>query len=121
MNLLADESVDRAVIERLRADGHTVGAVAEIAPGILDAEVLSLTNDRAAILVTMDKDFGELIVRDWFPVAGAALFRLDGLSAEAKAERAASAFASVLDRIVGAFVVIDAERVRVRPLPTAPD
>jgi hypothetical protein len=40
MNLLADEGVERQVVERLRRDGHGVMYVAEMEPGITDDEVL---------------------------------------------------------------------------------
>lgn len=58
MNLLADEGVDRAVVERLQNDGHDVLYVAELSPSITDEEVLQQANDRGALLVTSDKDFG---------------------------------------------------------------
>ena len=57
MNLVADEGVDRPVVERLRQDGHDVVYVAELSPSIPDEEVLQQTNARRAVLVTADKDF----------------------------------------------------------------
>ena len=63
MNLFADESVDQAVVERLRQDSHDVLYVAELAPSIADDEVLREANARSAVLVTADKDFGELVFR----------------------------------------------------------
>lgn len=49
MNLLADESVERQVVERLRRDGHTVLYVAEMEPGITDEQVLERANSAAAV------------------------------------------------------------------------
>jgi predicted nuclease of predicted toxin-antitoxin system len=63
VNLVADEGVDRPVVERLRHDGHDVVYVAELSPSIADEEVLQQANARSAILVTADKDFGELVFR----------------------------------------------------------
>lgn len=61
---LANESVDRPIIIRLRQDGHSIDySVAEASPGIGDEEVLRLANDLGALLLTMDSDFGELIFR----------------------------------------------------------
>ncbi|MBN2560333.1 MAG: DUF5615 family PIN-like protein [Phycisphaerae bacterium] len=40
MNLLADESVDRQIVDRLRQDGHAVRYIAEMEPGISDDTVL---------------------------------------------------------------------------------
>ena len=63
MNLFADENVDQPIIARLRADGHLVVAVAELSPSISDEEVLRQANERQALLVTGDKDFGELMFK----------------------------------------------------------
>jgi predicted nuclease of predicted toxin-antitoxin system len=76
MNFLADESVDQPVVEGLRADGHDVLAVAEIAPSIPDESVLTMANQREAILLTADKDFGELVFRQHRISAGVVLMRL---------------------------------------------
>ena len=64
MNLLADESVDRQIVERLRRDGHEVLYIAEIEPSISDNAVFDHANQKAALLVTSDKDFGELVFRE---------------------------------------------------------
>jgi predicted nuclease of predicted toxin-antitoxin system len=63
MNLLADESVDKPIVELLRQDGHDVLYVAEMQPGIPDDVVLQRGNEHRALLVTEDKDFGELVYR----------------------------------------------------------
>ena len=86
MNFLADESVDHPIVERLRDDGHDVLAVAEMAPSIPDETVLAHANQREDLLVTADKDFGELVFRQHRVTAGVVLIRLAGLSAGAKAE-----------------------------------
>lgn len=54
MNFLADESIDRQIVERLRADGHSVQSVAEMEPGISDDVVLGLANRVSALLLTAD-------------------------------------------------------------------
>ncbi len=66
MNFVADEGLDRQIVERLRQDGHTVSYVAEMDAGISDEAVLQLANDQNALLLTSDKDFGEL--RYWLCV-----------------------------------------------------
>ena len=79
MNLFADEGVDRPVVERLRQDDHDVMYVAELAPSIPDEEVLREANGRSAVLVTADKDFGELVFRQGAMHSGVVLLRLAGL------------------------------------------
>lgn len=64
MNLVADENIDRAIVERLRQDGHAVDWIAELSPSVSDEEVLRRAADGGAVLVTEDKDFGR-----WYSVA----------------------------------------------------
>ena len=61
MNLLADEGVERQIVEHLRLDEHLVHYIAEMDPGISDDAVLRKANDHNALLLTEDKDFGELV------------------------------------------------------------
>jgi predicted nuclease of predicted toxin-antitoxin system len=60
MRLVADENLDLTVVGALREAGHEVFAVVEMEPGIPDEAVLGITNSQVAMLVTEDKDFGEL-------------------------------------------------------------
>ena len=80
MNLVADEGVDRAVVERLRPDGHEVIYVAELSPSVSDEEVLRQANARNAVLLTTDKDFGDLVFRQGLAHYGVVLLRLAGLA-----------------------------------------
>jgi predicted nuclease of predicted toxin-antitoxin system len=80
VNLVANEGVDRPVVERLRQDGHDVVYVAELSPSITDEEVLQQANARSAVLLTTDKDFGELVFRQDRVHSGVLLLRLAGLA-----------------------------------------
>jgi predicted nuclease of predicted toxin-antitoxin system len=91
MILFADESVDRPIVERLRQDGHDTVYVAEQSPSITDDEVLQEANSRSALLLTEDKDFGELVYRLGRVHGGIVLIRLAGLPAAAKADTVAGA------------------------------
>jgi len=62
LNFLADENLDK-LVDRLRQDGHFVWYVAEMERGISDDVVLDLANQEGALLLTSDKDFGELVFR----------------------------------------------------------
>ena len=61
MRIVADESVEAYVSAALRDSGHEVLEIAQLAPGISDEKVLSLALDRGELLITNDKDFGELV------------------------------------------------------------
>jgi predicted nuclease of predicted toxin-antitoxin system len=114
MNLLADESVERQVVARLRQEGHDVLYVAELSPSIPDEEVLNQANSRSALLATADKDFGELVHRQGRVHAGVVLVRLAGLPAAAKAETVARVLWEHASELLGAFSVISPGAVRIR-------
>ena len=114
MNFFADESIDRQIVERLRQDGHPVIYVAEIDPGIPDEEVLRLANQQSAILITADKDFGELVFRQALVAHGVLLIRMAGLSQARKAEIVSSVIKERVSEILNAFSVITPGRVRIR-------
>ena len=59
MNIVADENVDKEIVDRLRADGHDVLYVAEESAGIGDHTVLDRSLQSGAVLLTADKDFGD--------------------------------------------------------------
>ena len=114
MKFLADESIDRQVVDRLRIDGHEVRYVTEMEPGISDDLVLSRANQEMAILVTADKDFGELIFRQKRISMGVILIRLAGLSPDQKAEHVSTAITQHLPELENAFVVIVPGSIRIR-------
>jgi predicted nuclease of predicted toxin-antitoxin system len=76
VTFLADESVDRQIVDRLRLDGHQIVYVAEMSPGITDDVVLMESRISASVLITADKDFGELVFRQRRASTGVLLFRL---------------------------------------------
>jgi len=114
MNLLADESVDAALVDRLRADGHEVAYVAEMSAGLPDDSVLDHANRRGALLLTADKDFGELVFRLRRTAQGVILARLAGLSAPLKAQVVSDALRIHGKKMRGAFSVITPGAVRIR-------
>jgi hypothetical protein len=61
MRFLADESRDFAVVRALRAAGHDVVAVAELSPQAEDDTVMEQALSQARLLLTEDKDFGQLV------------------------------------------------------------
>ena len=114
MNLLADENVDRQIVERLRQDGHQVLYIAEMAPSVSDGVVLEKANQQNAVLITADKDFGELVYRQGLIHAGVVLLRLASLSPMKKADVISVV---LLDRgleIQDAFAVDSPQNVRIR-------
>ncbi len=116
MNFLADEGVEREIVDSLRHLGHTVLYVAEMSPGVSDDDVLDQANDASAVLITADKDFGELVFRQKRIHRGVILTRLDGLSGETKARTMAAVVTDFGDQLPEAFSVVSHGTVRIRRL-----
>src|SRR5438309_500077 len=114
MKLLDDENIDRRIVDRLRHDGHEVDWVAELSPSVSDEDVLSRATDANAVLVTEDKDFGELVYRRGLSPSGVLLIRLEGVDNVAKAEVVSQAVRENEAELPGAFAVVSPEPVRLR-------
>ncbi len=91
-------------------------AAAEIASGGTDRTLLEIAENDNRVLITEDRDFGELVIRQRLPAAGVLLLELDRLSVEQEAERATAIVLAETDRLEGHLVVIEPSRIRIRPL-----
>ncbi|MBI4615972.1 MAG: DUF5615 family PIN-like protein [Planctomycetes bacterium] len=63
MKVLVDVGVGKAVETWLAAQGHDVLPLRNVDPRLPDAEVLSRALREGRLVMTMDKDFGELVYR----------------------------------------------------------
>ncbi|MBI4703413.1 MAG: DUF5615 family PIN-like protein [Deltaproteobacteria bacterium] len=117
MRVLANENVAGDVIEELRARGHDVAWIRVDAPGARDDAILARAVAERRLLVTFDKDFGELVfARGAAASCGLVLFRLSALSASELASRVSDVLESRSDWS-GCFSVVEPHRVRMLPLP----
>lgn len=116
MRWLADECVDAGLVDRLRRAGHDVLYIAESASGIRDAEVLRRAQAEVRLLLTEDKDFGELVFRSKMAVPGVVLLRVDSAKHSLKWRRLEAAVLRYGEALVGRFLVIEETRFRSRPL-----
>ncbi len=120
MRFLADENFPYDAVQALHDDGHDIAWVRTDAPGISDRQVLARAMTNHRILLTFDKDFGELAFHAGLPAAcGIILFRISAPSSERVARIIASAVRTRTDW-AGHFSVVEAWRVRMLPLPENP-
>jgi predicted nuclease of predicted toxin-antitoxin system len=117
MRFLANENVASAIVDALRAHGSDVVWVKADMRGAGDDEILERARREARVLLTFDKDFGELPFRLGLPAeCGIVLLRLRMPNAIADA-------AAIADRVAeggdwsGRFSVIEPGRIRSRDLP----
>lgn len=114
MNLVADESIDGPIVYRLREDGHQVWYIAEMSPGIADEDVLAMANRERCLLLTADRDFGELMFRQHRLSLGVVLVRLAGLPSTRKAEIVAAVVRQHATELETAFTVVSPGQTRIR-------
>jgi predicted nuclease of predicted toxin-antitoxin system len=67
MRFLADENFPRPALEALLKAGWDVVSIAEECPGVPDEDVAALCAAQERILLTFDKDFGELVFHRGLP------------------------------------------------------
>jgi predicted nuclease of predicted toxin-antitoxin system len=75
MRFLGDESCDANITRALRQNGHDVLMVADVSPQAEDSEVIRLAMEENRILLTEDKDFGQLVFASGSPTNGVILLR----------------------------------------------
>lgn len=116
---LADENVPRESVRLLREQGHDVVEVREEAPGGSDEAVLTRARAEHRVLLTFDRDYGELIyLHAVAPPPGIIYFRLAPLDPRELVNRVLSLLNDPNMALDATFVIVDAERSRVRPLPS---
>jgi predicted nuclease of predicted toxin-antitoxin system len=74
MRLLADENVPYPSVRLLREAGYEVESMSEIAPGAPDTEVLRRAQTGRQVLITFDRDFGELVYHRGAPAPRAIVY-----------------------------------------------
>jgi predicted nuclease of predicted toxin-antitoxin system len=120
MFFLANENFPLDGVEALRTAGHDVAWVRTEAPGLADPQVLAWAMRDRRVLLTFDKDFGDLAFHAGLPAhCGIVLFRLAAASSTALAATVLAAIQSRSDW-AGHFSVVEPARIRMRLLPSDP-
>lgn len=101
MKLFADENMARAVVLRLRELGHDVLYASEIQPGAADSDWLNRAEAEGRIILTADKDFGDLIFRDRWTSHGVVLLRLGDIPLPDRLIRLEQSWASIEAHPIG--------------------
>ena len=114
MNFIADEGVDKPIVDTLRKAGFNVLYILETNQGADDELVLSIANKEKRILLTQDKDFGELVFRLKNAHYGVVLIRLNGYLATEKASLVLTLLSKYKKEVVKCFTVIQPNAIRIR-------
>lgn len=113
MIFLADENLDFPIISAIRNEGYDVLSISELSPSIDDNDVLKIANKENRVLLTSDKDFGELVFRLKLISSGIILFRIPELSNKEKATLAVKCIKEFEAEMQGAFSVVTQNKIRI--------
>ncbi len=114
MKFVADEGVDLQIVNLLRSKNHDVIYITEFAAGSLDDVILKLANEQNRILMTRDKDFGELVYKKKMLHSGIILNRLHELESDKKANIVLEVIENFQEQLIGSFTVIQPNKIRIR-------
>ncbi|MFO7992410.1 MAG: DUF5615 family PIN-like protein [Thermoplasmata archaeon] len=113
MRFLVDECTGSLVAKWLKEEGHTVFSVYDEARGSDDVTLIDKAYDEDYIIITNDKDFGELVFRLDMEHKGVILLRLEDERSNNKIEVLRKLLRSYKDHLKGNFTVITEDEVRI--------
>jgi predicted nuclease of predicted toxin-antitoxin system len=120
VRFLADENIHADIVAWLRSLGQDVLYAAESLAGRADDDLLDLARRERRIIVTDDKDFGELVFHRRLAAYGVMLIRLSTPALEARLRRLREIWPAIESQAEGRFVVLGDRKVRIRPMTTMP-
>ena len=114
MRFLLDQNIERRFAISLREAGHDVRVVGVDEPaGLPDSDVLERAHAQQRILLTKDRDFGDLAVRLSQPHAGVIYLRVRATNFADKWERLSAVLESHSSELTE-FVVVTDREIRIR-------
>ena len=113
MRFLVDECTGPAVAKWLRSSHHEVFSVYDEVRGLDDESIIEKANRENYVLVTNDKDFGELVFRKRKPHKGVVLLRLEDERSENKIAVLHRVLESYSDKLSDNFIIVTEKTVRI--------
>lgn len=114
LKFLADESLEYSIVLWLRKQNYDVISITEDFPSIEDEKVLEKATQEGRIIITNDKDFGDLIFLYQLPHKGVILLRFKTEKVETKIKFLNSFLKNYSNKIKNRFTSIDESKIRIR-------
>lgn len=114
MKFLIDVGVGKSVEQTLRMKGYDVKSILDADPEMSDLSILQLASSENRIVITMDKDFGELVFNSGYYHQGVLLLRLEDMNGQKKSEIVNHIIEKFADKIQHNFCVFKKGRFRIR-------
>ena len=117
VRFLADESCDFNIVRALRIAAYDIVSISEMASGITDDAVSALANTETRIVLTEDKDFGQLVYSGTGPSSGVILIRFPGNARQAAENAVLNLVKTAAHKLPGYFVVVQPGKIRFSKYP----
>lgn len=114
LKFLVDVGVGKKVEKWLLGKGYVAKAVREIDPRMEDDKILNIAISEKRMLITMDKDFGELVYNSGMSHSGVLLLRLEDANANEKVEIVERILTQYSDKLLNNFCVFQDGRIRIK-------
>ncbi len=116
MKFLADVNIEKPIVDELKRIGYNIIWVADVDKYLDDISIFKIARKENRILLTNDKDFGEIVFRQKLIPTGIVLFRIKGQDVREKVKLLRKLLAAHSDKIVKHFVVVAKDKFRFIPL-----
>jgi hypothetical protein len=116
MRILADENVDRPIVQWLREQGHDVVEISVAAREAPDQHLIDMSRRDGRVLMTFDRDIGRIMHSDPLPHPGIIYLRLRGRGSDLW-EAFTRFWPSIEPIAAGHFITVRNHQVRRRPIP----
>lgn len=113
MKFVLDVGVGKKVENYLRDEGHEVISILNVNPSMKDDAILEIAVQAGAMVITMDKDFGELVFRDKQGHNGVLLLRLEDATGQQKVEVVKLILQNHINELEGNFCVYQNNKLRI--------
>lgn len=114
MKFLVDVGVGKKVERWLKENGYDVKSARDINPKAKDSEILKFAVNEDRMVITMDKDFGELVYNSGKLHSGVMILRLEDANGDQKVKIVKKILTEYSDKIKNKFCVFQDERLRIK-------
>jgi predicted nuclease of predicted toxin-antitoxin system len=116
IKFIADVNIEKVIVDLLLENGYNVKWIPDYDCEILDADLLNMANTEKRILVTNDKDFGELTFLQKKLSTGIILIRVKGQKPQNKIKVMKKLLQNYSDKLLHHFVVVTKGKIRIIPM-----
>ena len=113
IKFIADVNIEKVIVDLLLENGYNVKWIPDYDCEMLDADILDMANTEKRILVTNDKDFGELTFLQKKLSTGIILIRVKGQRPQDKIKAMKRLLKNYSDKLLYHFVVITKKKIRI--------